>query len=208
MECCPRIYMEDHVKFPVDALTWVMVGIAKKGLRSTSKVKMKYAAVMKISVPNDQPVYLDVLTGELFDDINEMTDTAILNPVNRNRQFNIEENYIGKDQIRQYLSQLKEETKNIFPISYLCDKHMYPKTDGMIQYQLEDRDLIDHIVTPDLIQTLIEDDIYILRDMMQKPHVPTRCLFYGKTKAEEEKIVYLTLLGSYRSEERRVGKEC
>lgn len=173
-----------------------------------SVMKRKVSLVLEVPINGQEPVYMDVLTGEVFD-----TYETVQNYPNRKLYtdgyvlelsedyLQLEDPILSQERILRILYQIHQECRqksrlNLYPYEYI-------KNDGrdLICYELDPQDidtLDDRLLTAEFVSELIEEDVQMLRQIVEnKFHKETRDLYLAKHINGDNLVVYPAIFWGY-----------
>lgn len=173
-----------------------------------SVMKRKVSLVLEVPINGQEPVYVDVLTGEVFD-----TYETVQNYPNRKLYtdgyvlelsedyLQLEDPILSQERILRILYQIHQECRqksrlNLYPYEYI-------KNDGrdLICYELDPQDidtLDDRLLTAEFVSELIEEDVQMLRQIVEnKFHKETRDLYLAKHINGDNLVVYPAIFWGY-----------
>lgn len=173
-----------------------------------SVMKRKVSLVLEVPINEQEPVYMDVLTGEVFD-----TYETVQNYPNRKLYtdgyvlelsedyLQLEDPILSQERILRILYQIHQECRqkarlNLYPYEYI-------KNDGrdLICYELDSQDidtLDDRLLTAEFVSELIEEDVQMLRQIVEnKFHKETRDLYLAKHINGDNLVVYPAIFWGY-----------
>ena len=173
-----------------------------------SVMKRKVSLVLEVPINEQEPVYMDVLTGEVFD-----TYETVQNYPNRKLYtdgyvlelsedyLQLEDPILSQERILRILYQIHQECRqkarlNLYPYEYI-------KNDGrdLICYELDPQDidtLDDRLLTAECVSELIEEDVQMLRQIVEnKFHKETRDLYLAKHINGDNLVVYPAIFWGY-----------
>ena len=210
MRYYPSLYCDEQVKFVENELKIAVIekdGKVKKGKFSRTRRRRKVTLVLEIPIEEQEPVYMDVLTGEVFD-----IGTTLSNYPRRAYCTDayvqtLSQDYLSKDNqkmsqktILEILRAIHEEKKrewelNSYPICNMKD-------DGydLLGYELKkSKTNPSSILTKELAQSILEEDVCTLRSIVENEYyMNVKDLYFATVKTTQEIVVlYPAVLRGY-----------
>ena len=211
MRYYPSLEYDEHITFETSKLKSAIIEKCHKvrDFRFQMTVmKRKVSLVLEIPINGQDPVYMDVLTGEIFDLYETLQDYPNRKLYADGYVLDLSEDYltsddpiISQEKILQILCQIHQENLwdtglNLYPYEYIKD-------DGqdLIYYELDSHDIddLDHqVLTAEFVSELIEEDVQTLRQIVENEfHKDTRDLYMAKHKNGDNLVIYPAIFWGY-----------
>lgn len=212
MRYYPSLEYDDKVNFITKELKVAVIEKShrvKKGKFLPTRLKRKVTLVLEVPINGQEPVYMDVVTGEVFD-----TYETLQNNPNRRECadgyivllsedfLDMKDRLVSQNIILETLYDIHRDEKKKWGLT--TDPCHYMKDDGfdLLCYELEESDTKmeeEELLSTEVVGRLIEEDVWTLRNIVENDcYLETKDLYCAHcVKTGEPVVVYPAIMLGY-----------